>query len=49
MNIAWDTSKPIDINEKSWHRQQIARYMKANPNCKPKDVFTWISSHDPNP
>ena len=49
MNLVWDYSKPVDINEKLWHRKQIARYMEENPECKPKDIFTQISWHDPNP
>ena len=49
MTSEWDTVKPIDMNEKSWRRKQIVKFMNANPNCKPKDVFAWIMSQIPNP
>ena len=49
MTIRQDKSKPIGTNDKSWHRLQITKFVEANPQCKPKDVFAWVSSHDPNP
>ena len=42
-------SKPRDINEKTWRRLQITKFVESNSDCKPKDVLTWISSHDPHP
>ena len=39
MALEWDTGIPIDMNEKSWRRKQIVKFMNANPNCKPKDVL----------
>ena len=49
MTLRWDMSKPIDINEKTWRRMQIMKYVERNVSCKPKDILSWISSHDPHP
>ena len=48
MTIRQDKSKPIGTNDKSLNRLQITKFVEANPQCKPKDVFAWVSSHDPN-
>ena len=49
MALVWDAAKPIAMNEKSWRRVQIAKFLKLNPNCKPKDVLAWVMSQVPNP
>lgn len=41
--------KPIIVNDKTWRRKQITKFMNVNPECKPKDVFSWIMSQIPNP
>ena len=38
MTLKWDMSKPIDMNEKTWRRLQITKYVIANPDYKPKDI-----------
>ena len=49
MTLRWDYSKPEGLSDKSWRRQQVTKYLKAYPGCKPKDVFSWVSSHSPKP
>ena len=40
MVLNWDRDKPEGINMKTWRRkQQVEKYVKANPGCKPKDVL----------
>ena len=49
MALESDMVKPITVNEKTWRRRQIAKFVNVNPNCKPNDVFVWIMSQVPNP
>ena len=49
MTLRWVYSKPAGTSDQSWRRQQIAKYLEASPGCTPKDVFSWLSSHSPNP
>ena len=39
MVLNWDRDKPEGINMKTWRRKQVKKYLKANPDCKPKDVL----------
>lgn len=45
----WDRDKPEGMNLKSWRRNQVEKYVKAYPGCKPKDVLLWIRSQTPDP
>ena len=49
MTLRWVYSKPAGTSNQSWRRQQIARYLELSPDCTPKDVFSQVSSHSPNP
>ena len=49
MLYVWDGRKPDGINDKTWRRQQIANFIDYHPDCKPKDVLAWLSSHTTNP
>ena len=45
----WDRDKPESINDKTWRREQIKKYLRHNPQSQPKDVLGWIISQTPNP
>ena len=49
MTLTWDMSKPSDINEKTRRSQQITKFVESNSDCKPKDILTCFSSHNPHP
>ena len=45
----WDRDKPESINDKTWRRKQIEKYLDYHPYCKPKDVVDWLEAQTPNP
>ena len=49
MVYQWDRAKPDTVNERTWRRQQIEKYIFENSNQKPQDVLNWIRSQNPNP
>ena len=47
--LEWDYNKPAEMNDKTWRRIQLERYIAVNPDHKPRDVIKWLQSQSPNP
>ena len=49
ISVKWDMRRPLDVDVHKWRRCQLRRYVDHFPLHKPKMVYDWIKSHNPNP
>ena len=49
MVYPWERAKPDTVNERTWSRQQIEKYIYENLTQKSKDVLNWMGSQNPKP